>query len=185
MFLIILSFLFFPPANQNDCISIEEKKLHEMINAYRIEKELPPIPLSSDLSLVARSHARDLAENYNFDPENKCNPHSWSDKGDWTSCCYTSNHAEAECMWKKPMEIADYPGYGYEIAYYQSSGANPTMALSGWKSSKSHNPIIVNQGMWKQVEWKAMGVGIFKEYAVVWFGEIKDPTVPVICEGNQ
>ncbi|MGK7390882.1 MAG: CAP domain-containing protein [Candidatus Cyclobacteriaceae bacterium M2_1C_046] len=184
MFLIILTFLislFIPPA---DCISSEEKKLYEMINAYRKEQKLAPIPLSAALSLVARTHAKDLVENYEFDRNNKCNPHSWSDEGNWSSCCYTNDHSEAECMWKKPMEIAGYPGYGYEIAYYQSSGANPEMALKGWKVSKSHDPIISNKGMWKKITWNAIGVGIYGEYAVVWFGELNDPQEIIICD-NQ
>ncbi|MDX1630047.1 MAG: hypothetical protein R3345_15165, partial [Fulvivirga sp.] len=138
-------------------------------------KNLDPIPFSAKLTMVAQAHAKDLAENYDFDPENnKCNPHSWSRKGKWTSCCYTNDHKEAECMWNKPREIAGYDSPGYEIAYYSSAGASAEEGLSGWKKSKSHNPLIVNSGMWKQVQWKGIGVGVYKEYAVVWFGQLKD-----------
>lgn len=181
-FLILISSIFSSPETAaSDCISTEEMKLYNLINKYRKEEKLSPIPLSAKLTLVARTHARDLVENYNFDPQNRCNPHSWSDKGNWTPCCYTIDHAEAECMWNKPREIAGYMDNGYEIAFYQSSGAKAEAALMGWQTSKFHNPIIVNEGIWKQVNWNAIGIGIYKEYAIVWFGELKDAEKPEDC----
>jgi hypothetical protein len=55
-----------------------------------------------------------------------CNMHSWSDKGFnvWNSCCYTSDHAEAECMWDKPREITfgSFTGFGYENAAKSGEG---------------------------------------------------------------
>ncbi len=101
------------------------------IMAYRKSKGLPPIPLSAKLSQVAQTHARDLTENYKVDASNECNPHSWSGKGTWTACCYTNDHKQAACMWRKPQEIADYPGYGYEIAYYSSRSCECAGSI-GW-----------------------------------------------------
>src|SRR5690606_37215456 len=106
------------------CVTGEEQLLYEMIMDYRKSKGLDPIPLSSRLSRVAQLHARDLMENYEFSPTNHCNPHSWSKEGEWSSCCYTSDHKQAKCMWDKPKEIAGYEGAGYEIAYYSSKGAS-------------------------------------------------------------
>ena len=63
------------------CLTQEEKRLYDLIMAYRKEQGLPPIPLSAKLTRVAQTHARDLATHYTFDPSNKCNPHSWSSKG--------------------------------------------------------------------------------------------------------
>jgi len=164
------------------CLSQEERKLYDIINVYRQEKKLTPIPLSARLSQVAQTHARDLADHYKFDRNNKCNPHSWSTHGKWTSCCYTSDHKKAQCMWDKPKEIAGYENPGYEIAYYSSLGANAQEGLDGWKLSPAHNPLIINEGMWNQVTWKAIGIGIYKEYAVVWFGQLEDATpTPVVC----
>src|SRR5688572_10796475 len=122
-FLILLSVSFNkkPPVTEI-CLSPEEKKLYDLIMEYRKSKNLPPIPLSQKLTLVAQTHAKDLAEHHEFDPKGKCNPHSWSDKGNWTSCCYTNDHKVASCMWTKPQEIADYSGSGYEIVYYSSLG---------------------------------------------------------------
>ena len=163
------------------CLSSEEKKLYDLMMAYRRAKGLPPIALSAKLTQVAQAHARDLADNYKFDPKNKCNPHSWSSKGKWSSCCYTSDHKQAECMWAKPKEIAGYVSPGYEIAYYSSAGASASEGLAGWKKSPSHNPLIVNEGIWSKVDWKAIGIGFYKEYGIVWFGELEDSDKVEVC----
>ncbi len=154
------------------CLSPEEKKLYDIINAYRKTKKLKAVPISSSLTQVAKLHAVDLMENYK--KSDKCNPHSWSNKGNWTSCCYTNDHKQAACMWDKPKEIAGYESPGYEIVYWHSAAAQADGALKGWQQSKSHNPIIINDGMWDQVEWNAIGVAIYEQYAVVWFGEMVD-----------
>lgn len=44
-------------------------------------------------------------------------------------------------------------------------------ALSSWKKSKGHNSVIINGNRWNDNEWKAIGIGIYKGFAVVWFGE--------------
>lgn len=170
-----------PTATDVDiCVSADEAKLYEIINDYRKKKKLDPIPFSAKLTMVAQTHAKDLANNYDFDPDNRCNPHSWSRKGKWSSCCYTNDHKEAQCMWDKPKEIAGYDSPGYEIAYYSSAGANAQEGLNGWQKSPSHNPLLINSGMWKKVAWKGIGIGIYKEYAVVWFGQLEDDQNEVI-----
>lgn len=147
---------------------------------YRGSKNLGRIPVSARLTKVAQQHARDLAENYN--PENKkCNIHSWSGKGKWKACCYTSDHKQATCMWNKPKEIAGYNSSGYEIAYYSSRGASAAEGLAGWKTSPGHNMVIINEGTWKNATWKAIGIGLYKEYGVVWFGELEDEAKPDPC----
>jgi len=163
------------------CLSSEEKKLYDLMMAYRKSKGLEPIEMSARLTQVAQAHARDLADNYKFDPKNKCNPHSWSSKGKWSSCCYTSDHKKAECMWAKPKEIAGYMSPGYEIAYYSSAGASATEGLDGWKKSPAHNPLIINEGIWSKAKWKGIGIGFYKEYGVVWFGELEDTTPMQLC----
>lgn len=170
------------PANEQICLSAEEQKLYDEIMKYRKSKKLKPIPLSSKLTKTAQTHVRDLSANYQYDADNECNPHSWSDKGSWSSCCYTSDHKQAQCMWSKPREIAGYESSGYEIAYYSSAGANAIEGLDGWKKSPGHNPVIVNLGTWKNVEWKAIGIGIYNEYGVVWFGELEDQERPTNCK---
>jgi uncharacterized protein YkwD len=169
------------PEKVSVCLSDEEQLLYDMIMEYRKSKGLKPIPLSARLSQVAQIHARDLVENYSFAPDNPCNPHSWSSKGKWSPCCYTSDHKQAQCMWDKPREINGYAAPGYEIAYYSSKGASAEEGLSGWKKSPSHNPLIINSGMWKKIEWRAIGIGIYGEYGIVWFGEHADDQEPGAC----
>ncbi|MBL7858065.1 MAG: CAP domain-containing protein [Cyclobacteriaceae bacterium] len=179
LFALPLLFLFTSSIRENDqntktCLSAEERKLYNLILEYRKSNGLEPIPLSGKLTLVAQTHARDLADHYSFDPGNKCNPHSWSKKGKWTACCYTNDHKQAKCMWDKPREIAGYNSPGFEIAYYSSAGANAQEGIDGWKVSPGHNPLLINTGTWEKVKWKAIGIGIYKEYGVVWFGELED-----------
>ena len=180
VFLIILitSIQIYPP---NDlphdlsiCITQDEKELYELVNTYRETLDLKLIPFSQSLSKVAQSHVRDLVENYNYKPNPKCNPHSWSKKGDWTSCCYTSDHKKAECMWNKPREIASFDSHGYEILYYSSKGPSPGESLIAWQKSPSHHPVMINSGIWEQIEWGSIGIGIYKEYAAVWFAELEE-----------
>ncbi len=174
-----------PADKTTACLSSEEKKLYDLMMDYRKSKGLDPIRISASLTKVAQAHARDLATNYKFDPGNKCNPHSWSSKGKWSSCCYTNDHKKAECMWNKPKEIAGYESPGYEIAYYSSAGATAVEGLEGWKKSPSHNPLIINDGIWQKANWKAIGIGFYGEYGVVWFGELEDAAPVDMCpDGN-
>jgi hypothetical protein len=163
------------------CLSMEEKKLYDLIMDYRKSKKLKPIPFSSKLTKVAQAHVRDLAANFDYDNKNNCNPHSWSSKGSWTSCCYTPDHKYAKCMWDKPREIGGYTGDGFEIAYFSSAGATAADGLEGWKKSAGHNPLLVNTGMWSKVEWKGIGMGVYQTYAVVWFGEVLDQSEKREC----
>ena len=85
-------------------------------------------------------------------------------------------------MWAKPQEITGYTGSGYEIAYYSSGGANAKEGLDGWKVSQGHNPLLINSDAWSKVKWKAIGIGIYKEYGLVWFGEVADDAPLDRCE---
>jgi uncharacterized protein YkwD len=78
-------------------------------------------------------------------------------------------------MWDKPRELTSYKGNGYEISY-GIHGASVTAdgALEGWKKSSEHNAVIINKGIWSDSNWNAIGVGISKGYAVVWFGKEYD-----------
>ncbi len=152
-------------------LSDDEKALYSLIMEYRKSKNLPEIPLNEGLTFVAQAHCKDLAENH---PDiGECNGHSWSDKGDWTPCCYTSDHAEAECMWNKPKEISSYQHAGYEISSWGSDTLSPIEAFTTWKESKSHNNVMLNKGGWES-PWKAIGIGMYQGYATVWFGHFEE-----------
>jgi hypothetical protein len=172
VFLIILSILFLIGCKKEDPINIDDT-LVEVINKYRLENNLSEIPVSSSLTTVAETHARDLAENYVF--SENCNLHSWSDKGNWVPLCYTPDHANAQLMWDKPRELTTYPGNGYEIAVFRSDSITTSEALELWKNSEAHLNVILNRGIWKDLKWNAIGGAINKGYAVVWFGVEVDP----------
>jgi len=152
----------------------EEQKLYNLVMDYRKKAGLPPIPISSSLTTVAHLHVQDLAKHFQTNTE--CNTHSWSEFGEWSSCCYTSDHSESYCMWNKPKELTSYTGYGYEISYSTSPNTIATAqnSLESWKSSPEHNAVIINQNNWAKYNWKSIGIGIYKNYAVIWFGAEAD-----------
>jgi uncharacterized protein YkwD len=160
-------------------LSAEELKLYDLIMAYRKANKLPAIPLSVSLTYVAQQHCKDLFTN-KPDLKKDCNAHSWSDKGAWKSCCYTPDHKQAECMWSKPAELTNYKSNGFEIAcgssqaVYKDFVMTAPYALDSWKASVHHNHVILNKDIWKAIKWNAIGIGIYKGFATVWFGEIVD-----------
>lgn len=169
------------PASGLACMTAEEKKLVEAINRYRRSKGLPAITATVSLTTVARTHAADLATKR---PANgRCNMHSWSSGGKWTGCCYTSDHKQAACMWKKPRELTAYQGDGFEVSAGSSGSAiSAETALGLWQKSSGHNQVIINAGMWNR-PWKAFGVGIYGGYAVAWFGNATDPAgAAMLCK---
>jgi hypothetical protein len=148
-----------------DGLEPEESKLHQLVNQYRIQNGLPRIPLSKSLTLVANRHARDLAENIGF------LTHGWSD------CSYDPGQSHTwSCMWNAPQRLGTkYPGRGYENGYGSSQGhVTAASALESWKKSTLHNAVILNRGIWRNHHWKALGVGIYKGFCVLWFGEEAD-----------
>ena len=169
----------------------DEVALARMVNDYRADNGLPPVPVSRSLNAVAQAHVRDLMANR---PDSatglgggRCNMHSWSSAGRWTPVCYTRDHARAAAMWSKPREITAgaYAGNGYEIAYRFSGGVTPEIALDGWIGSRAHNDLLIEDGPWRNADWQAMGVGISGNYAVVWFGMEPDGPPRRIARRNR
>lgn len=146
--------------------------LASAINQYRVSQGLSAIPVSPSLTLVAEEHVKDLVNNQ--PAQGNCNLHSWSGNGNWTACCYTDDHAQAQCMWDKPREMTNYTGNGYEIAAWSSGDISENQALEIWKNSQGHLNVIMNKDVWSNIEWKAIGAAIYKGYAVVWFGEVAE-----------
>jgi len=175
--------------NPEICLTPEEYKLAKLVNEYRRSVGLPDVPLSRSLTMVAQYHVKDLQinkPNSGTDPRGEeCNMHSWSNKGIWTPVCYTKDHEYAEGMWNKPREITGkvYTGNGYENAAWASPGPiSADRALNLWKNSPGHNNVIVEKDIWAGSKWPAMGVGIYENYAVLWFGDAADPAGTVgVC----
>ena len=151
-----------------DGLDRKESKLAQLVNQYRQSNGLPNIKLSKALTIVANRHVRDLAIN-----GVKGSLHAWS------NAPYDSSDPKTySSMWLAPKRLGTgYPGYGYENAF-GASGTSPSaqQAFNGWKSSPDHNAVILNQQVWTEHPWKALGVGIYKGFAVLWFGEEPDPT---------
>jgi len=161
------------PANHSpsvDGCSELGQEIVALVNAERAKVNLPAIPLSKSMCQVASIHTRDMAENGPVQGE--CNLHSWSDQGSWSACCYTSDHAQAECMWNKPRELTDYPGNGYENSAVGVSTAADAVAL--WMNSSGHRGVILEEGIWEGANWGALGADIHQSYAVLWFGKETD-----------
>lgn len=164
------------PGELTGCLTTEEAKLATLINSYRRSNNLPDVPISRSLTSVAQWHVIDLVKNNPV--TGACNMHSWSNKGLWSPVCYTADHQYASGMWIKPNEISKgiYTGYGYEIAYWTSSGTVIAAdALNAWKNSSGHNNVILEKDIWAGKNWPAMGVGIYQGYAVTWFSTQIDP----------
>jgi uncharacterized protein YkwD len=146
------------------------------INAARAARGLQAIPLSPSMNAVARAHVLDLVQH--SPDRGACNPHSWSEQGNWTPVCYESDPGHAKIMWVKPAEVTGgvYTGHGYEIAWRAPYGpVLPARAVSDWEASPSHADVMLEQGDWAGEGWQAMGVGVAGPYAVVWFGQEPDP----------
>ena len=150
------------------------EQLAALVNQQRATRGLLAVPLSRSLNAVAEAHVRDLQAHPRA---SACNMHSWSAHGLWSACCYTDDHAQASCMWRKPAEITGgvYRGEGFEISAWFSSRITPERALQSWRGSAAHFDVVVNGGMWASSTWRAMGVALSENYAVVWFGTVVDP----------
>jgi hypothetical protein len=74
-------------------------------------------------------------------------------------------------MWKKPREISGHRSNGYENIYWTSAPFAPAMAINYWEGKKEELDMILQQGNWKRHAWRTMGVGVYGNYAAVWFSE--------------
>ena len=152
----------------------ESNELLQRLNAYRAQIGLERIPVSPAMTAVAEAHVLSLEAT---PPAGVCNGHSWPPSKLWKECCYTDDHAKAQCMWDKPKEITGgrYQGAGFEIWAWRSGQMTLEFALEGWKSSALHHDVLVNKGPWSKVTWRAAGAAVSQHYAVVWFGMDPDP----------
>lgn len=151
-----------------DGLSADELRLGRLVNRYRSNHDLPRIPLSKALTTVGNRHVRDL-DKYGV----QGSLHAWSDAP------YDANDPDTyPSMWEAPQRLkTGYPGYGYENAYGASGfTVTPKGAFQAWKNSPPHNAVMLSEGIWSDSPWKALGVGMYKGFAVLWFGHEKDPT---------
>ncbi len=144
-----------------DEINPTEKELFRIINEYRAQNKLPPVALSEPLSFVANRRLLDLTINVKY------LTHGWS------NCPYDiKNQSTWNCVFDSPRRLnAGYLGQGFENLYRNlGGGATPVLALEAWKKSPTHNNLILNLDIWKDMKFDALGVGISGNYAAIWFG---------------
>jgi RTX calcium-binding nonapeptide repeat (4 copies) len=174
-----------------DSVSLAEYQLYREIIAYRATQGLPALPLSKALSTTAGRHVVDTRENIwaeNVVLPPGANLHSWSD------AYYYEDGRAPEVMWYAPLRLGTgYSSPGYEIT--AAGYLNGTAALEAWKASPGHRAVLDNSGIWEDVTFASIGVGLetasnparYGTYEGrvyhVWFGEAADPTGPpvIIC----
>lgn len=166
------------------CITKKEKQLFDLINLIRSDYDKPELQLSNSLSYVAKLHVEDLQQN---NPDTSiCTLSSWSDKGEWNSCCYNKYVFDPNCMWDKPKELTNFKYRGYELASYFEEGLNPDSVYNLWCDSKEALNMILTNGTYKKKKWLCAGVGISDNYVCLWFAQRKDPDKePDICKGSN
>lgn len=147
-----------------DDASKQEQELYRIISEYRAQNNLPPVPLSPALNMVANRHLIDLEKNF------QSLTHSWS------NCPYDIKIKDSwNCVFTAPQRLgSDYAGRGYENLYRNvGSPATPPLALDAWKKSPLHNSLILNLSFFKDDVFDACGIAIRGSYASLWFGSIK------------
>jgi hypothetical protein len=172
----------FEPAK--GCLSPEEADMAQRINQYRMSQGKAAVPATYSLTLVGQWKVIDLSSPTNPAGTGMCNLFSWSpDRPSlWTGCCYTPDHAQAQCMWDKPREITHmrYGANGYELV--ASGAADTASALALFQGSPAHNDVLLNLGPWSAFNpWPAMGVGVDLDnrFYAIWFADGTDPLGPV------
>jgi len=157
-----------------------ERALIDGINRERRRIGKPVIPVSYNLQGIARMHAYD----YCITKRMKGHLHSWSS---WT---YFDDHRNAHMMHNFPRLHSRYTGDGYEVAVTTSnSDASPEELLAMLLNSPGHRDVILSQGIWRNDNWGAMGVGYMRfepgtfppgemhVYMCAWFGVERDTDV--------
>lgn len=147
-----------------DEASRQEQELFRIVNEYRAQNNLPQVPLSPALSIVANRHLLDLETNV------KGMTHSWS------NCPYDiKNQSTWNCVFTAPQRLGtDYGGRGYENLYRNlTQPATPPLALEAWKKSPLHNSLLLNLSFFKDDVYDACGIAIRGNFAALWFGSSK------------
>lgn len=186
-FLIIISELAVFSQNRNlegFCISANDMQLFERVNELRVDYDKSKLQLSASLSYVAKMHVLDLSKNR---PDTSiCGLSSWSDKGNWKACCYNTYVLNEDCMWDKPKELTSYPYRGYELVTYFEDDFTNDSILQIWSGTREVLDMILTQGNYSTKKWVCMGVGIYKNYVSLWFGQRADQArQPKICDSTN
>lgn len=176
----------FPPSNGETCqgneglsaitctgdeLNQEENALVQQINAYRRQYRLNSLSVSSDLTVVANRHLLDLQENANrYNRQGK----DW--QFGWSNCPFDGNQPQSfNCMWQAPQRLnTGYQGNAYEIICRKMGSMSADQAFNCWQNQPDNRDFILNQGQWRNFNWKSIGVALNQDYAILWLGETLD-----------
>lgn len=166
------------------CLDEQELRLANMINNFRLQNDLPAIPLSKSLSFVAKTHAYDLQ--LNKQDTSICNAHSWSNKGKWKACCYNNYINSSNCMWDKPKELTAYTFRGYEIVFSEEGIVLVDSVFRLIKTSPEASSLLLGIDSHSDKKWLALGVGVSENYISIWLGQRNDIAgKPLLCSEIQ
>jgi len=165
------------------CISAEDNKLYESINLFLLENGQKELSLSKSLSYVANLHITDLIQNH---PDTSiCNLSSWSNNGNWTSCCYQKYVPNQDCMWDKPKELTNFKYRGYELVLFFEEEFNSDTVMQLLLSSNAVIDMLLTKGDYSKKKWVCLGLANNKEYASIWFAQRADNAgKPEICKNT-
>lgn len=113
-------------------IEPEERRLVELINAYRVENGLGPLEAQYTLSAAAAWMSRDMAANHYFGHVDSLGRDPWQRMCDFGHCWNT---------WKGENTAAGYP--------------DAESVLAAWKASSGHNALLLYEN------YTALGVGFY------------------------
>ena len=169
---------------QEICVSNDENRLAGLINSLRKQSRLPEITFSSSLTLVAKLHVNDLQTNR---PDTSiCSTASWSNKGNWTPCCFTALAPQFECIWNKPKELTNYPFRGYEITHYEEGIVEVDSLFSLWSKTPAVLDMLLGRNAHSDKRWTVMGLAVGENYVSLWLGQRPDPAGrPSLCSDFQ
>jgi hypothetical protein len=169
---------------QEVCLSAEENRLAMLINGLRKQNRLPEIALSSSLTLVAKLHVNDLQTNK---PDTSiCSTASWSNKGNWTPCCFTALAPRFECIWNKPKELTSYQFRGYEITHFEEGIIQVDSLFSLWRKTPAVLDMLLGRNAHSDKRWAVMGLAVGENYVSLWLGQRPDAAGrPALCSEIQ
>jgi hypothetical protein len=133
---------------------------------------LGELQLSPSLSYVAKTHLNDIR--LHSKDQHGCNLNSWSNKGNWTACCFNGKQKDLELMTTKPNEIAGFRGKGYEIVIMAKKGASAKNLTDLWLDATMTQEFILNAGQGSSRNWQSMGISIYHGFASIWLSEMPD-----------
>lgn len=166
------------------CLDEQELRLANLINNFRLQNDLPAIPLSKSLSFVAKTHAYDLQ--LNKQDTSICNAHSWSNRGKWKACCYNNYINSSNCMWDKPKELTAYTYRGYEIVFSEEGIVLVDSVFRLIKTSPEASNLLLGMDSHSDKKWLALGVGVSENYVSIWLGQRNDLAgKPLSCSEIQ